>query len=385
MSGSAMPAGTAPAPGGVLSNRQLNRSLLARQLLLERQPLPAANVIEHLAGMQSQAPRDPFIGLWSRIDGFRHEDLDQLMLDRQAVRIVAMRGTIHLLTRGDAALLRPMTQTTLERFVESNATYARDIDGLDLDAVAATGRQFLEATPATARQLGAALVASWPGRNPASLSQVVRSFLPLVQVTPRGMWGQSQQPTLTTFEEWTGETMERYCDPGEGILRYLAAFGPATVADVQAWFGLPALRSHVERLRPQLVTYRDDRNRELVDVAGAPFPDPGTPAPVRFLPGFDNALLAHADRTRIVSDGHRRRMWKKNGLIDPSFLIDGYVAGTWKASEGKDGVHLDVMPLDTALPEGVHEEVLCEGQRLLSFLAPAAGHREIVVHDPIRN
>lgn len=372
-----------PAEGSTLSNRQLNRSFLGRQFLLERQQRSAASVIEHLVGLQSQVPRDPFIGLWTRIDGFDHAELDGLMLDRQAVRIVAMRGTIHLLTARDACLLRPMMQGMLERFVTSNASYGSNLEGLDLDAIAEAGRQLVDEQPSTAKRIGAHLAGRWPDRDPSSLAFAVRSFLPLVQVTPRGLWGKSQQPTLTTIETWLDRPIDRYREPGEGILRYLTAFGPATIADIHAWSGLSGLGKHIERLRPHLITYRDERNRELFDVPGGPFPDPETPVPVRFLPGFENTLLSHADRTRIISDQHRKRMWKVNGLIDPSFLVDGYVAGTWQLTKAKGEARLNVTPFDRPLAPAEYHAVEAEGQRLLTFLEPRTERRHVAVHNSV--
>ena len=374
---------TEPPAGSTLTNRQLNRSYLARQLLLERQQRSAASVIEHLVGMQSQSPKDPFIGLWSRIEGFGHGELDRLMLDRETVRIVTMRGTIHLLTADDARLLRPMMQSSLEKFIAGNATYAPALSNLDLDEVIEAGRNLVEAHPLTGKQIGAHLAERWPDRDAASLMAVVRSFLPLVQVTPRGVWGKSQQPTLTTIGAWLGTPIDRHREPDDAILRYLAAFGPATVADIQAWSGLQGLREPVGRLRPQLVTYCDERNRELFDVPGALFPDPEAPAPVRFLPGFENALLSHADRTRIVSDAHRKRMWKVNGLVDPSFLVDGYLAGTWNVSQTKREALLDIAPFDAPVPRAVRTELEAEGLRLLSFLAPRTERHNVVVHSSV--
>ncbi len=373
----------APPEGRTLSNRQLNRSFLARQLLLERNRRPVATVIEQLVGMQSQAPRDPFIGLWTRIDGFDHADLDRLMLDRLAVRMVVMRGTIHLLTARDACLLRPIVQEMLESFVSGNPTHGRTLAGLDLDDIGRTARHLVEDAPATGKQIGIHLARHWPDRDPSSLSQAARAVLPLVQVTPRGVWGRSMQPALTTIETWLGQPVDRHREPDIAIVRYLAAFGPATVADIQAWSGLSGLREHVERLRPILAVYRDERNRELFDVPGAPFPDPDTPAPVRFLPGFENALLSHADRTRIVSDDHRKRMWKANGQVDPSFLVDGFVAGTWKLTQAKSDARLDLTPFDALLTQAAHDELEAEGQRLLAFLAGDTGKHDVMFRDSV--
>lgn len=370
-----------PAPGSTLSSRQLNRALLARQCLLERRHIPATDVIEQLVGMQSQAPNDPYIGLWSRIEDFETDELSQLMLDRETVRIVTMRGTIHLLTARDALAFWPVVQRMLETSFGAIATYAPNLEGLDLAEVIEAGRQALEDAPQTGKQLGAILRERWPDRDASSLSHAVRYHLPLVQVTPRGVWGKSQQPTLTTIQAWLGRPVSATREPDELIRRYLAGFGPATVADIQAWSGLSGLRETVERLSSSLAVYRDERGRELFDIPDAPFPDPETPAPVRFFPGFENALLAHADRTRIVSDERRQAIWKINGLVDPTFLLDGYVGGRWKAVRAKNEAAIDLFPFKPlSRPDRV--DVECEASRLLEFLEPAAASREVRFHEP---
>jgi hypothetical protein len=365
-----------PAEGSTLTNRQLNRALLARQHLLARHGGEVADMLQHLVGMQSQVPKDPFIGLWTSLEGFRHDQLDRLMLERTAVRHTIMRGTIHLTTARDALAIRPAMQDMLERTFHQSATYAPRLEGLEIDDVVAAGRAMLEETPLTRKRLGERLAERWPGYPADALSAAVAYMVPLVQVTPRGTWRGSMQATLTTLDAWLGKTVDPYREPDEVILRYLRAFGPATVADAQAWSGLSGLREAVERLRPDLVTYRDERNRELFDVPDGLFPHPDAPAPVGFLPGFENALLSHADRTRIVSDEYRKALWKKNGLVDPTFLVDGYVAGSWKVANTKSEATLTVTPFVTisAADRAALEE---EGARLLAFLEPDAPTRHL--------
>ena len=331
--------------------------------------------------MQSQAPKDPYIGLWSRMVDFDPAELGGIMLSRAAVRIVVMRGTLHLLTARDALAVRPVVQPMLEKFSRGNATHAPKLEGLNLADVIEAGRLALAETPLTAKQLGVVLSERCPDRDASSLAYAVHYMLPLVQVTPRGVWGMSQRPTLTTLEAWLGERVDRAREPDELIRRYLAAFGPASVADVQAWSGLSGLRARVERLRPELAVYRDDRNRELFDIPDGPFPDGETPAPVRFLPGFENALLSHHARTRIISDARRKTMWKPNGLVDPSFLLDGYVGGRWKASRTTFHAAIDLY-LFEPLGAADRDELEGEATRLIDFLEPGAPRREIRFHEP---
>lgn len=371
-----------PPAGSILTNRQLNRALLARQHLLVRAPLSAGAMIEHLAGMQSQAPRDPFIGLWTRLVGFAHDELDRLMLEREAVRMTLMRGTIHLVTARDAFALRPVVQTTLRKLFTANATYAPQLEGLDLDQILDAARRLVEEQPMPGKRLGQLLAERWPDRDPVALSYAARYILPLVQITPRGVWGKSQQPTLTTVDAWLGTPIDAERDPDAAIEQYLAAFGPATVADIQAWSGMTGLREHVERMRPRLVSYRDERARELFDIPGGLFPAPGVDAPFRFLPGFENALLSHADRTRIISYEHRKLLWKATGLVAPTFLRDGYVGGSWKVTTSKAGAVLEITPFGRALAPEQRASAEVEGRELLAFLEPDAANPAIRFNDP---
>ena len=366
--------------GPVLSSRALNRALLERQALLRRQELPAEEMIEQLVGMQAQVPDAPYVGLWTRLEGFRTEELSTLISDRQAVRASMIRATIHLVTARDFLTLRPVVQPVLERDVYGNSTYGKErLAKLDVDAVLAAGRMLLEEQPRTAAELRRWLGLRWPDRDSAALAYAVRGLLPLVHVPPRGVWGQSGPVALTTAEAWLGRSVVPKRDPGEAILRYLAAFGPATVADARTWSGLSGLREVFERLRPRLVTFRDDSGRELYDVPGAPLPDPETPAPPRFLPEFDNALLSHADRTRIVSDEHRRALFK-----DPMMrgvLLDGFVCGTWKKERTRGKVTLIIEPFEPLATQD-RDSLAEEGERLVRFAGKGAVGFEVRFAEP---
>jgi winged helix DNA-binding protein len=281
-----------------------------------------------------------------------------------------MRATIHLVTNRDFLVLRPVVQPVLERDVYGNATYGRDrLAGLDLGAVLAAGKTLLEGQPRTAAELRRLLGPRWPDRDPAALAYAVRGLLPLVHVPPRGLWGESGPVALTTAEAWLGRSVARDRAPDRMVMLYLAAFGPATVADARAWSGLGGLREVFERLRPRLVTFRDESGRELYDVPGAPLPDPEMPAPPRFLSAFDNALLSHADRARIISDEHRKMLFK-----DPQIrgvLLDGFVCGTWKTEWSREKATLMIEPFGP-LTEEDRDALAEEGLRLLTFAASSA-------------
>jgi hypothetical protein len=355
--------------GEVLGRRALNRALLARQLLLERAPLSALDAIEHLVGMQAQVPNSPYVGLWTRLASFRPGDLAEAIEDRRAVRLALQRSTIHLVSARDCLALRPLLQPVLERGL--NGTFGRRLAGLDRAALASAGRALVEERPRTFGALGTLLREQWPDRDPAALANAVRAMVPLVQVPPRGVWGASLQATHTSAEAWLGRPLEPGPSPDEVIRRYLAAFGPATVADVQTWSGLTVLGAATERLRPELLSFRDERGRELFDLPGAPRPDPDTPAPPRFLPEYDNLLLSHADRARVIADGYGERIFTRG-----AFVIDGFVRGAWKIARTRARAILTVEPFEpVSAPD--RAALADEGARLLAFAAGEAQTSDI--------
>ena len=290
----------------VLGPRELNRATLERQMLLRRRELPALDAIEHLVGMQAQAPSPPYVGLWTRLEGFRPDELGRLITERRAVRIALMRNTVHLVSAQDCLALRPLMQPVLDRTLYSTRANRAHLDGMDIEALVAAGRALLEEKPRTAKELGKLLQEQWPERDPTSLARAIRHLLPLVQVPPRGVWGKSGPAAHTTAEAWLGRPLDPSPSIEDIVLRYLGAFGPATVKDVQTWSGLTRLGEVVERLRPRLRTFSDERGKELFDVPDAPMPDPDIPAPPRFLPEFDNLILSHADRTRFIAEEYRK-------------------------------------------------------------------------------
>ncbi|MFD7934330.1 winged helix DNA-binding domain-containing protein [Streptomyces sp. NPDC059755] len=351
--------------GRVLGARALNRATLERQLLLRPASMSAGAAVEHLLGLQAQNVKPPYYALAARLDGFVPEELSTLMAGREAVRIVSMRSTIHTHTADDCLTLRPFVQPARDR----ELTYFRKgLTGVDLDRLAVLARDLVEAEPRTMKQLREALSVEWPDADPQSLAVAARCRLPLVQVTPRGLWGQSGQVALTTAEHWLGRPARSAPTADSVVLRYLAAFGPASVKDMQTWAGLTRLRDAFERLRPDLLTFRDEHGVELFDLPDAPRPDPHIPAPPRFLPEFDNLLLSHADRTRVVPAEYWGRSWQGNQAYC-TLLVDGFLAGVWKLEEDA----LVVEPFGT-LTKAQRQEVAAEGERMLATVHPGQPH-----------
>ncbi|WP_329049357.1 winged helix DNA-binding domain-containing protein [Streptomyces violaceus] len=349
----------------VLGTRALNRATLDRQLLLRPARMTAVAAVEHLVGLQAQNVKPPYYALAARLDGFGPEALSTPMAGREVVRVVTMRSTIHTHTADDCLTLRPLVQPARDREL---VTFRKGLAGVDLDRLAGLARDLVETEPRTMKQLREALLQEWPDADPQALAVAARCRLPLVQVTPRGLWGRSGQVSLTTAEHWLGRPAEPAPAPDAVVLRYLAAFGPASVKDMQTWAGLTRLREAFERLRPRLVTFQDDKGVELFDLPDASRPDPDTPAPPRFLPEFDNLLLSHADRTRVVPPEHRGRSWQGN-IAYRTLLVDGFLAGLWRLEDHT----LVIEPFDR-LTRAQRDEVTAEGERMLRVMHPESSH-----------
>ena len=371
----------------ILGRREINRALLSRQLLLERASLPPADsataraamvvqTIEHLVGLQAQAPFPPYYGLQSRLDGFCPDDLAALITSRSVVRIALMRGTIHLVSARDCLPLRRLLQPVIDRGLRGS--FGKQLAGVDAAALATAGRRLVESEPMTFSRLGQALAGQWPHHPPAALAQGVRALVPLVQVPPRAVWGQAGPSRHTSAEQWLDQPSQPSGEPGQVLVlgladlvtRYLGAFGPATVRDVAAWSGLTGLKPVMEQLRPALVTFRDEHGAELFDLPTAPRPGDG-PAPVRLVAEFDNLVLSHADRSRVISAENTKRLYTINGVIPGAVLIDGFVGGMWRLSRSRDATTLTIEMFGPLRERAALER---EAERVLAFCSPGTSH-----------
>jgi hypothetical protein len=323
----------------------------------------------------------PYYGLWSRLQRFDPLELGRMLTDREVVRMTLMRGTVHLVTARDAHVLRPLVQRVIER--SHNGPFGRRMGGADVEELAGAVRELLVAEPLTARELGTRLVERGIGDDVEAIGNAARVYVPLVQVPPRGVWGMGGQAKYVPLESWTGRELEADASIAEVVLRYLRAFGPASVLDVQKWSGLTRLKEVFEPLRPQLVTFRDESGKELFDLPDAPRPDPGVPAPVRFLGEYDNVLLGHADRRRIIPEDFPWAAMLADGRFVGNLLVDGVLRGTWRIDrDGKRRATLVVRPF-RRLSRAECEEVSAEAERMIDFAAADAEARDLRFEEAI--
>ncbi|MBA3944762.1 MAG: winged helix DNA-binding domain-containing protein [Herpetosiphonaceae bacterium] len=356
----------------VLTLRELNRATLARQLLLERASLPVPAAIERLAGLQAQQASAPYIGLWARLRDFRRDDLAQLIADRVIIKATSMRGTLHLMTAEDYLLLRATIQSALTSGFEA-VTKGRAM-GFTINDLLAVARDYIAAQPRTFAEISTMLSEWMPAADLGALRYGVRTHLPLVQVPVSSGWSYPGNPQWTLAETWLDQPVPTEQHLGSLIVRYLAAFGPASVTDIQTWSGLPKLKDAVAEAG--LCTYRDEQGRALFDLPDLPIPAPDTPAPVRFLPEYDNLLLSHAKRTRVVADVHRPKVFLPGLRVAATILVDGFVRGAWKIEKTKSMATLVIEPFEPLTPQQ-REELTTEGERLLQFVEPDARAHEV--------
>lgn len=337
----------------VLTLRELNRATLARQLLLERRRLTVVRALERVAGLQAQWAPAPYVGLWTRVAEFKRAALERALVRLQVLRAVLMRGTIHLVSLGDYALfgaavgeppwLRPEAARIAETLHDAIRAFGSE------PRTRAEIAEFLAREHGLEREFSDAV---WYG---------LRIRGRLTHAPETGFW---KQPRLTRYVTVPHEPAE----PGGArvalVQRYLAAFGPATRADIAEWSGLRVrdLEPALDALEP-LARFRDERNRELLDLPRAPRPGADTRAPVRFMPRFDNLILSHKDRTRVLADEHRGEVIE-GGWVKSTFLVDGFVAGTWEVEGGR----VVTQPF-APLPRGAQREVADEAAKLEAWLA----------------
>jgi hypothetical protein len=358
----------------VLTDRALNRATLERQLLLSRSQRSVLETIEHLVGMQAQVPLNPYLGLWSRLDHFAPDELGRLLVERQVVRIVVMRATLHLVTADDCLLLRPLMQPVLDAELGRHRDHGPALAGVDLTPVLDFARPLLAERARTGTELRELFAARFPDLDAPALAYACRNLLAFVQVPPRGVWGRTAQVASTTAEAWLGRPLIGDPSIDDVVIRYISAFGPATVADVSSWSRLTGMREVIERLRPRLRSFGDERGRELFDLPEAPRPPPDTPAPPRFLPEYDNLLLSHADRSRFTSADRRAQPWTAR-IIQGTVLQDGTVAGTWHIQRDRANGAATLVVEHFPLNARARASIAAEGRRFLRFYeAGAASH-----------
>jgi hypothetical protein len=351
-----------------LSTRQLNRATLARQHLLERAPMPADALVAHLVGLQAQEPRDPYVGLWSRLVDFDAGELETLLLERRVVRLTVQRGTVHVVTADDCLVLRPLAQPLLAQQLRSHRDYGPQLVEVDLDPVMRYAARVLS-KPRSTSELRAQLATRFPEYDAAALAFACRNLLPFVQVPPRGLWSRSGQVVGITAKAWLGRDVQKRPSIDDVIVRYLGAFGPATVQDAATWSRYTGLREVFERLRPRLQTYRDEQGREYFDLPDAPLPDAHTAAPVRMLPQYDNLLLSHKDRSRFIPAefADMNAIWMEQRGFVGSVLVDGVLAGLWNIDRP-----CDVLTMTITTPRPPADEtaatISAEAESFLQFV-----------------
>jgi hypothetical protein len=350
----------------ILSLREINRATLARQLLLDRATLPPTTAVERLVGMQAQLASAPYVGLWTRLKDFQRSDLASAIENREIIKATMMRATLHLVSAADYLHFRTALNPVLEGAAES---IAKNRTPIDKERVLKVAHDFIAKKPRTFAEISTMLSAEMPDSDVGAMRYTVRTHIPMVQVPITTGWSYPGTPAFTLADAWLGRPISTEDHTRELVLRYLAAFGPATIADVQTWsfLKLADLKVIFELLRPELVVYRDEKKKELFDVKDAPVPNADIPAPIRFLPEFDNLLLSHKVRTRDVADEHRKHVYLPALRVAATILVDGFVGGVWIIEKAKGAAALLIEPLVT-LTQTQREEISVEAEQLVRFV-----------------
>ena len=358
----------------VLTARELNRTLLERQLLLRRHELSVTRAVERVAGLQAQWANSPYVALWSRLAGFDREQLSRALKRRTLVKATLMRMTLHIVTPRDyAAFHAVFRQDRIDRFTRELARHAPELDATKAvrEALVRVGDR-----PARRREYFEAA-----GEDASPPTGNVRAWVfwialqthgQLVHVPPSGMWGHQGSPVFAPAHSWLRPVRPVDGDPRVHLVRrYLAAFGPASVADLQSWSHARNLRAALRELEPELRHFRDEAGRLLLDLKRAPLVDGDAAAPVRFLPKWDTSILGYAppERWRILPERYRKRVIAVNGDIRQTFTVDGFIAGGWEVERKRGGAAFVLQPFGR-LPKSVRGELEAEGESLLRFVEP---------------
>lgn len=352
-----------------LTRRQLNRTLLQRQMLLERQTLSALDATEILFGLQSQVANPPYIALWARLDEtYQRDDLTQAQQEQRIVRVPFWRSTLHLLTTQDVIAYRTTVQPALDKALSS--FFGRNLKGVDYEAVVDAARPFLREAPRTTGDLKGYLGERFPDVDEFSLTYVVRALETLVTIYPYGTWRTGGAQQYQRIEDYLDIAA---VDPQERLrevfLRYLGAFGPASLMDFQFFVGMTRLKKAVNSFRDAVVTYKSESGEELFDLPDTILPDPATPAPIRFTPEYDNLVIAHRDRSRVLADADYKQVFRSAARVFATVLIDGFVAGVWKATRENETA---VLSVDLFRPKEItpaqRADLEREGEAALRFI-----------------
>lgn len=357
----------------ILKLRELNRATLARQMLLERVTLSVTAAIERLAGLQAQLASAPYVGLWTRLADFQREDLAKEIENRKVVKATMMRATLHLCTADDYARFRTALKPVL---IDASSAIAKRRDqDFDLDNVLKAARKFIGEKPRTFAEISDMLTELMPDNDVGAMRYSVRTHIPLVQVPINTGWSYSNKPEFTLAESWIGRPISPEDNLRDLAFRYLAAFGPASVTDAQTWMGMK-LKETFEKLKPELQTYRGEGRTELFDLPGLSIPSEDVPAPVRFLPEYDNLLLSHSNRTRVIADDYRSKVYLPGLRVAATILVDGFVRGAWKIEKTRTAATLLIEPFDK-LTKKDRAALIDEGERLVRFIEPKAKSFEV--------
>ncbi len=343
-------------------------------MLLERETLPVPAAIERLVGLQAQLSLPPYVGLWTRLRDFRRETLAGLIENRVVIKATLMRATLHLFTAEDYIRFRETLKPVMTW--AARAIAKRRGGDFDLDKVLKAARRYIGEQPRTFAEISDMVTKLMPDHDVGAMRYAVRTHLPLVQVPITSGWSYSNKPEFTLAESWIGRPISPEDNLRELVFRYLAAFGPASVTDMQTWVGLPKLKDTFEKLKPDLQTYRDEQRRELFDLPDQSLPAGDVPAPVRFLPEFDNLLLSHSNRTRVIADEHRSIVYLPGLRVAATILVDGFVRGAWKIEKTKNAATLVIEPFDK-LTRRDRAALIEEGDRLIRFIEPNAKSFEV--------